>query len=479
MTQPTQFDLNPDRLLPPEQPTRDIARTLYESVKDLPIISPHGHVPIEWFAEDMHFSDPTSLFITPDHYVTRIMHSQGVNLADLGVNQKHFTAEQARNAFLLFGKHWASYAGTPMRYWFQDSLRNVFGITKPFGPDTAGEIYDELNELLATDEFTTRKLVKKFNIGFISTTDDPAADLKLHDEVRADAAFPARLAPAFRPDRYLEATRSDWRDLVDELGESAGVNASTYEGFYEAMRRRRLYFKEHGAVCSDHGVDPSNFSCWDGDTTRLSDEEASKLFNEAYKGVISVEDAHRLHSHFIADQAKLAQDDELVMTVHPGVMRNHSRKHFIEFGPDSGADCPMPADFGHWLRPVLNEYGNNPDFHLVAFTMDETAYSRELAPMCGYYPALYLGAPWWFLDAPESILRYFADVVPFAGFTKLSGFIDDTRALCSIPARHDMNRRLTSRFVAGLVADHRLSLDEGLTIVHDAVETQPTKVFKL
>lgn len=472
MTQPVQFDLNPDRLLPPEQPTRDIARTLYESVKDLPIISPHGHVPISWFAEEQHFSDPTSLFITPDHYVTRVLHTQGVNLADLGVNQKGFTPEQARNAFLLFGKHWNAFAGTPMRYWFEDALYNVFGITKKFGPDTAGEIYDELNALLATDDFTTRKLVKKFNISFISTTDDPVDDLHLHDQVAADTAFGVRVAPCFRPDKYLEPGRVDWPELVAALGKVAGVDTSTYDGYVEAMRRRRLYFKEHGAVASDH-------SHADAGTARLIDAEARELYTQALKGSISTTDATRLRRHFVNDQARLAQTDGLTMTIHPAVYRNYDYHNFVAFGPDTGADIPDKVDFAAGLRPLLNEYGNNPDFHFVAFTMDETEYSRSLGPLAGFYPALYVGAPWWFIDAPEPILRYFQAVVTAAGFTKLSGFIDDTRALCSIPARHDMNRRLTSRFVASLVADHRLSLEEGLAIVHDAVETQPSKVFKL
>ena len=271
----------------------------------------------------------------------------------------------------------------------------------------------------------------------------------------------------------------DWVQLSDKLGESAGVDTSTHEGFVEAMRRRRLFFKQHGAVVSDHGVDSSREGDWSGDTTRLSDNEAIRLYDKARRNALTPEEAHRLHAHLLNDQAKLAQDDGLVMTMHPGVMRNHYRKQLVNYGPDCGADCPMPADWSHWLRPVLNEYGDNPDFHLVAFTMDETTYSRELAPMAAYYPALYIGAPWWFLDAPESILRYYADVVPYAGFSKLSGFIDDTRALCSIPARHDMNRRLTARYVSGLVADHRLSYEEGEQIVIRSVDGQPSDVFKL
>ena len=269
MNQPTKYDLNPDRLLPPDPTERAIARDLYDSVKDLPIISPHGHVPVEWFHDkDYHFSDPTSLFITPDHYVTRVMHSQGVALKDLGVNQKNFTPEQARNAFLIWGRNWGAYAGTPMRYWFEDSLQNVFDIHTKFGEDTAGRIYDELNDLLKQPEFSTRELVKKFNIGFISTTDDTLDDLHLHDETNADPDFPARLAPAFRPDVYLEPSTPGWAELVGKLGDVAGVDTSTYEGFTAAIKSRRravrplprrrahrppLRQRSHQAVCAGAG----------------------------------------------------------------------------------------------------------------------------------------------------------------------------------------------------------------------------------
>lgn len=464
--------LNPDRLFPPEPALRDITRDLYDAVKDLPIISPHGHVPVQWFAEEYHFKNPTELFITPDHYVTRLMHAHGVSLADLGVNQPDFTDEQARNAFLIFGEHWADYAGTPMRYWFEDSLVRVFGIETPFGPDTAGAIYDELNDLLKAPEFSTRALVEKFNIAFISTTDDPVDDLKLNDQVIADPAFMPRLAPAFRPDKYLEPADPEWVANAEALGEAAGTDSSTYAGFLEAMRRRRLFFKEHGAVLSDH-------SHMTVDSARLTDEEAAKLYAEAFAGRISAEDAARLRAHLFNDQAQLAQEDGLVMTVHPAVHRSYDAEGLRDFGRDIGGDIPAHAEFTRGLKPILNEFGNNPDFHLIAFTMDETTFSRSLAPLAGYYPGFYVGAPWWFLDQPEAILRFYQAAVPNCGFGKLSGFIDDTRALCSIPSRHDLNRRVTARYVAGLVADHRLSLDEGVKVMVDSVTTQPTKAFKL
>lgn len=471
--------LDADRLLPPDPKERTIARDLYFLVRDKPIISPHGHVPVQWMAQDHHFRNATELFITPDHYVTRFLHGRGVAFSDLGVGRQDFDNQQARQAFLLLGKHWHEFAGTPMRYWLEDSLTNVFGITTPLNEQSAGRIYDELSELLSAPEFSTSALVERFNIGFISTTDDPTDDLSVHDQVQHDDEFHPRLAPAFRPDGYLEVTREDWPELVRALGASAGVDATTYSGFTEAMKQRRLYFKQHGAVLSDHGVDASHDGILSADTTRLSESHANELFDKAMQGKLDSQEASLLHAHLLSDQAALAQEDDLVMCLHPGVIRNHYRPQLSQYGPDCGADIPSATDWVHWLRPVLNEYGNNPDFHMVAFTMDETSYSRELAPMAGFYPSLFIGAPWWFLDAPESILRYYEAVVPYAGFSNLSGFIDDTRALCSIPARHDMNRRLTARYVAGLVAEHRISKDEGERIVLDSVDAQPSMVFKL
>lgn len=464
--------LNPDRLLPTSEPELSIARELYESVKDDPIISPHAHVPAEWYVKDYHFSTPTELFITPDHYVTRLLHSQGIPLSQLGVNQEHFTNEQARAAFQLMGDHWIAFAGTPMRYWFEDSLERVFGITTPFGPKTAGKIYDQLNEMLALPEYSTRALAVRFNMAAVSTTDDPTEDLSVHDQINHDAHLPYIVMPAFRPDQYLEPARADWPSRVRALGTAAGVDTSTYDGFCEAMRIRRRYFKEHGAVLSDH-------SHFDVAMQHLPENKVRDLYALAYRGVITPDDAVLLRRHLLFDQATFAQEDHLTMTVHPSVYRDYDPLTQTYYGHDAGGDLPARADFTHALKPMLNAYGNNPDFHFVAFTIDETVFSRELAPLAGFYPAMYVGAPWWFLDGPESIDRYFHAVVPYAGFTKLSGFIDDTRALCSIPSRHDMNRRLTASYIAGFVAQHRIGKDDALELVKYEVDTLPRHVFQI
>jgi glucuronate isomerase len=441
-------------------------------VKNDPIISPHAHVPAEWYIKDDHFATPTELFITPDHYVTRLLHSQGIPLSQLGVNQKHFTSEQARAAFQLMGDHWIAFAGTPMRYWFEDSLERVFGITTPFGPKTAVKIYDQLSEMLALPEFSTRALALRFNMAAVSTTDDPTEDLSVHDQINHDAHLPYIVMPAFRPDQYLEPARADWPSKVQALGAAASVDTSTYDGFCEAMRIRRRYFKEHGAVLSDH-------SHCDVAMQHLPENKVRDLYTRAYRGIITPDDAVLLRRHLLFDQATFAQEDHLTMTVHPSVYRDYDPLTQTYYGHDAGGDVPARADFTHALKPMLNAYGNNPDFHFVAFTIDETVFSRELAPLAGFYPAMYVGAPWWFLDGPESIDRYFHAVVPYAGFTKLSGFIDDTRALCSIPSRHDMNRRLTASYIAGLVAQHRISKDDALELVKYEVDTLPRRVFKI
>lgn len=464
--------LDPDRLLPTSEPELSIARELYESVKDDPIISPHAHVPVEWYARDRHFASPTELFITPDHYVTRLLHACGIPLSALGVGQKHLTSEQARNAFVLMGKYWIAFAGTPMRYWFEDSLQRVFGITTPFGPKTAGKIYDQLSEMLPLPEYSTRALALRFNMAAVSTTDDPVENLDAHDHINRDPKLPYIVMPAFRPDSYLEPARADWPDRARALGAAAGVDTSTYDGFCEAMRVRRRYFKEHGAVLSDH-------SHFDIAMQHLSEQKVRKLYAQAYRRIISSDDAVLLRRHLLFDQATFAQEDHLTMTVHPSVYRDYDPRIRAIYGHDAGGDVPARADFTRALKPMLNAYGNNPDFHFVAFTIDETVFSRELAPLAGFYPAMYIGAPWWFLDGPESIDRYFHAVVPYAGFTKLSGFIDDTRALCSIPSRHDMNRRVTAGYIAGLVAQHRISMEDALELIKFEVDTLPRHVFKI
>lgn len=471
---PKPLNPHPDRLFPADPKTRDITRELYEAVKDLPIISPHGHVPVEWLADDIPFSDPTSLLLTPDHYTNRMLHgAAGVELSELGVPVgSDMTPDQSRNAFRLLCENWKYLRGTPVQFWFESEFHDVFGVKVRPSAETADQIYDQIQECIDQPEYRPRALYKRFNIEALATTDDPCDDLAKHQQLVDDPDWDGRVIPTFRPDAYLEPAREGWVALTNKLGEVAGVDVSTYAGNVEAMRVRRQYFKDHGAVSTDH-------SHADARCERLSDEEAERLYQSALKGNISTAEGNALRRHMVNDQARMAVDDGLVMTLHPAVVRNHDPYAFEKYGADVGGDVPHAVEFSRTLQPILSEYGNHENFQMVVFTMDETTYSRELAPLAGYYRGLYVGAPWWFIDETDAIMRYRRAVTGYAGFYKTSGFIDDTRAFCSIPARHDVSRRVDSAFLGSLVAEHRLQMGEALETAIDLVTTQPRKVFKL
>ena len=466
------MSVHADRLLPSEPSVRALAREIYTCVRDLPIISPHGHVPPRWLSEDIAFADPASLLITPDHYVTRLLHANGVGLADLGVGRGPLTESEARSAFRILCEHWPDFRGTPVRYWMMDVLVDIFKITVRPSLETADRIFDLIAEQLTRAEFRPRALFEQFKISFLATTDDPCDDLAAHDVLRDDAAFTGRVAPTFRPDSYLEAATPRWNGLVDQLGEVAGVDTGTLAGFTEAMEIRRRYFVDHGAVSADHAhLDPG--------TEVLGSADADRLYAAARAGQIDPDEGAALRRHLLCDQARMACADGLVMTLHPAVARNHHRPTHEAFGTDVGCDIPISVEWTRNLQPLLNRYGTHPNFHLVLFTIDEAGYSRELAPLAGFYPSVFVGVPWWFIDAPEAIGRFRSAVTETAGFGRTSGMIDDTRAFCSIPARHDMSRRLDAGYLAQLVARHRLDLDEAMSAAHDLVVTQPTRVFKL
>jgi glucuronate isomerase len=472
MSPTAELSLHPDRLLPSETGVLSIARQLYDSVKDLPIISPHGHVPPQWLSEDIPFSNPTSLLITPDHYVNRMMHAYGVELSALGVAQGTMTEQQSRDAFRTLCSHWNIYRGTPVRYWLDDQLAGIFGIKVRPSAETADQIYDEIASSLESPEFKPRALYEKFKIEVLATTDDPCDDLVAHQLLRDDESWQGRVIPTFRPDKYLEPAQPNWNADVDRLAEVTGIDTSDYDGYIAAMENRRQYFKDNGAVSSDH-------SHFDARTDPLELAEAQRIYASARKGEVSEEEATGLRRHLVSEMARMACDDGLVMTLHPGVRRNHHMPTFEKYGADVGTDIPVQMEFTEALRPMLIRYGTHPNFQLVIFTLDETVFSREVAPLAGFYPSVFAGAPWWFIDAPEAIRRYRAAITESAGFGKTSGFIDDTRAFCSIPARHDMSRRLDAGFVAQLVAERRLAEDEAMDAMQDLVVTNPRRAFKL
>ena len=466
------FTPHPDRLLPADPGVRDIARSLYERMRDQPIISPHGHVDPRLLLDDEPFRDPTSLFITPDHYVNRLMFSRGVDLSELGVGRGPLDEQDSRAAWRLLAEHWHAYAGTPSRYWMEHEFSEVFGLTTGLSPQTADAMYDELAAKLAQPEFAPRALFDRFGIQVLATTDDPVDDLAPHAALAADGSFTGLVIPTFRPDKYLEPARADFVELTDALGAAAGVDTGTYDGHLEAMRIRRLYFRDHGAVSSDHAhTDPG--------TQRLSVEDARRLYAAARNGQIGAEDAVALRRHLLGDQARLAAEDGLVMTIHPAVYRNHHTGIFEKYGADVGFDIPIAVDYVHSIAPMMNDVGLSENFRTVLFTIDETVLSREIAPLAGVYPSVYAGAPWWFIDAPDAILRYRRAVSETIGYTRTSGFIDDTRAFCSIPARHDMSRRLDASHLAGLVAEHRMREEDAAAIADSLPDEQPRQVFKV
>ena len=464
--------LHPDRLLPPEPGVRAIARRLYAVVRDLPILSPHGHVDPRLLLDDEPFADPASLLVTPDHYVTRLLHASGVPLDALGVGRGQLAEAEAREVWRLLCSHWDVYRGTPVRYWLEAELAEIFEVSVRPSAQTADAIYDQVADRLAKDGYRPRALYDRFRIQVLATTDDPADDLSAHAALAADPTWPGRVVPTFRPDRYLEPAQPGWAEAVARLGEAAGIDTGDYAGFVGALEARRRHFIEHGAVSADH-------SHLDVRTDPLEPSEAARIYRAALAGEATEGEATALRRHLLLEMARMSCDDGLVMTLHPGVRRGHHGPTTAAFGPDTGNDIPVPVEFTDALRPLLERYGTHPNLHLVVFTVDETVFSRELAPLAGFYPAVYVGVPWWFLDAPEATRRFRAAVTETAGFSRTSGFVDDTRAFCSIPARHDMSRRIDAGWLAQLVAEHRLDEDEATETALDLVTGRPREVFKL
>lgn len=462
--------LHPDRLLPADPGVRAIAARLYATVAALPIISPHSHVDPRVLLSDEPFTDPVSLLLQPDHYVTRLLHANGVALDELGVGAGPLPEDRARPAWRALCANWKVFRGTSVRYWLDVELGGLFGITERPTADNADDLYDRIGARLAEPAFRPRSLLKAFGIAALATTDDPADDLAAHQALAGQVD--TRIVPTFRPDRYLEPAAPGWVAAVEQLGASADIDTGDYAGYVGALERRRRHFVEHGGTSADH-------SHLDAGAEPLTPVQAQRIYADARSGQVTPDAATAFRRHMLLEMARMSCDDGLVMTLHPGVYRNHHPPTLTRFGPDTGHDIPVTVEYTRALQPMLQRYGTHPGFHLVLFTLDSDVFSREIAPLAGFYPAVYAGAPWWFLDNPAEIRGFQRSVTEIAGFAKLSGFIDDTRAFCSIPARHDMSRRLDAGFLAGLVAEHRLDEDEAAAALVELVAGQPRKVFKL
>jgi glucuronate isomerase len=464
--------LHPDRLFPSDPQTRGIARELYAGVRSLPVISPHGHVPASMLADNAPLPEPVALLIAPDHYVTRMLYSHGVAPSDLGAPRRDGTrTAEPRQAWRTFCDHWYLFRGTPSRLWLEQELEEVFGVRSDIGPDTADEIYDALTERLATDAFRPRALFDSFNIEVLATTDSPLDSLTYHAQL-AQEGYRGRIIPTFRPDSVVDPDAPDWAANVQRLGDVAKIDTSTYEGYLDALRARREVFAAAGATATDHGHPTAA-------TADLDRAEAARLFDRLRSGRADAGDAELFRAQMLTEFAAMSVDDGLVMQLHPGSMRDHVKPLYDSYGRDSGGDIPTSTDYVHSLRPLLDRFGADARLRLVLFTLDEATYSRELAPLAGVYPSVLLGAPWWFFDSAEGIRRFRELTSETAGFYNTVGFTDDTRAFPSIPVRHDVSRRLDCAYLARLVAEHRLPLDEAAATAADLAYALPKKGYRL
>ena len=465
--------MNSDRFFSPEPFTRKLACELYEPVASLPIISPHGHVDPRLFADpEATFGSPADLFIIPDHYVTRMLYSQGIAPEKLGVPRTDGGTVETdhREIWRLFSANFYLFRGTPSGIWLSHELSEVFGIAEKPSAVNADRLYDLITEKLAAPEFSPRALFKRFNIDLLTTTDTATDSLDLHRSIRE--SWEGRVIPCFRPDGVVNLDAPNWRANIDRLSQVSGVDVVDYASFIRALEQRREFFKEMGTIATDHAaLAPAS--------VELSLIETETIFQRAIQGHPEPGDAARFTAHMLMEMARMSVEDGLVMQLHPGSLRNHNDIIFKKFGLDKGCDIPLQTEYTRNLLPLLNKYGNDSRLSLILFTLDETSYSRELATLAGHYPALKLGPPWWFHDSLNGMARYFDQVMETAGIYNTAGFNDDTRAFCSIPARHDVWRRAAANWVAGLVVHHIVDLDDAHDMMNELAVGLAKRAYKL
>ena len=473
--------LEADRFFDPDPAVRRVARELYDETRTLPIVSPHGHVDPAILARNERFAEPAALIVQPDHYILRLLYARGVPLEALGVPRRDRgggggggsapVETDACQVWKLFADHYYLFRGTPTGAWLDYELHEVFGVRDRLSSETAARVYDEIAEKLATPEFLPRALFQRFNIEVLATTDAASDSLDHHRTIR-ESGWKGRVIPCFRPDAVFRIAAPEWPAQLEALGREHGAPLVDYAEFIRALEDRRTFFKSMGATATDHGVlEPY--------TTWLSPDEAETLFQRARQGDVTAADERRFTAHLLMEMARLSVRDGLVMQIHAGALRNHNRLVFERFGPDRGADIPVATEFTRNLRPLLNAYGNEERLTLVVFTLDESTYSRELAPLAGHYSSVRLGPPWWFHDSLEGMRRFRERTTETAGIYKTAGFNDDTRAFCSIPARHDMARRVDADFLAGLVARHVIDKNDARRMARALAYELAKETYKL
>ena len=452
---------DPDRLFPMEPSVRDMARALFDTVEKLPIISPHGHCDPGWFAENQRFPNPAELLVIPDHYLVRMLVSQGVTHAELGIPQRGGGAHEAdpRAVWRRFASHYHLFRGTPSAMWLDHSFEHLFGIDEILSADTADSYYDHIDKCLGRDDFRPRALFERFDVELLATTDAATDELGWHSQLR-DSDWDGNVITTYRPDSVIDPQFEGFSSNVARLGELTGNDISTWNGYLAAHRARRAYFKTFGATASDHGH-PS------AQTANMAPDEAKTLFSKIMSGTFTAEEADLFRGQMLTEMARMSLDDGLVMQIHPGSRRNHSPDIFGRHGRDMGFDIPGRTDYVESLKPLLDAVGMERGLTIILFTLDETSYGRELAPLAGAYPSLRLGPPWWFFDSFEGIRRFRETVTETCGFYNTAGFNDDTRAFCSIPARHDVARRSDCAYLATLVGTGRLREAEAFDVAHD------------
>jgi glucuronate isomerase len=461
--------IHPDRLFPADAETRAIARRLYESIRTLPIVSPHGHTQASWFAHNQPFPNPAKLFVQPDHYVYRMLYSQGIPLEALEIGVAEM--KDPRGVWKIFAEHYYLFRGTPTRMWLDYAFHELFGLDERLSAKTADHYYDTIDEKLKTPEFLPRSLYERFRLEVLATTDSPLDSLEDHQAIR-DSAWKARIVPTFRPDPVVDPEFAGFRENIAKLGELTGEDTASWKGYLRALEKTRARFQKLGCTATDHGHPTAR-------TANLAQDEAAQLFATVLRGNADAQQQELFRAQMLTEMARMSVSDGLVMQLHPGSARNHNRKVHERFGRDMGADIPTPTDYVQGLRPLLDAFGNEPNFRMILFTLDESTYSRELAPLAGHYPCLVLGPPWWFHDSPEGMQRFREQATETAGFYNTAGFNDDTRAFLSIPARHDVARRIDCAFLAKLVAEHRMDEEEALEVAQDLTCNLVRHAYKL